>query len=75
MAAEIMVKGDWRETPEGFVYTAKAVSKLGRILGIVNVNVPVDVAYNLRDIYGLDELEKIEKVAQEQVMTVAKGIM
>jgi hypothetical protein len=73
MAVDFDVRGDWRTEDYGHIYTAKAVTKSGRILAVVNIEVPLDVEIGMRDRFGDDWVEHVEQAAQEQVTTVAHG--
>ena len=67
MADQYEVKGQWESTDMGQVYVAKAISKTGRILGVVRFEVPVMDGFDLATYYG-NELSRqlIEQAATEQ---------
>jgi len=71
--ANFIVKGQWRREQYGHVYTAKAATPDGRILAVVNVEVPLDVAIDMRGRFGGDFVDEIERTAQEDVKRVAEG--
>ena len=73
MAAEFQVKGQWRTESYGHVYTAKAVTPSGRILGVVNIEVPLDILVRIRDRFGDNWVDEVERSASAQVAQVAQG--
>jgi hypothetical protein len=73
MATEFEVKGEWRKEGYGQVYTAKAVSKTGRILAVVNIEVPLDIQIDIRKRFGREWIDHVEQSARDQVTQVAEG--
>ena len=67
MAQEYQVKGQWTDTAAGRVYEAKAVGKTGRILGVVRVDVPVEVGFDLATYYG-------NQLSEELIVQAADGL-
>ena len=68
MAIGYQVKGQWESTDMGQVYyVATAVSKTGRSLGVVRIEVPVMDGFDLGEYYGHDlSRQLIEQAANEQ---------
>lgn len=73
MATEFSVKGEWYTEGYAHVYTAKAVAVSGRVLGVVNIEVPLDVRKDIRERFGDDWVKEVEKSALSQVTRVAEG--
>jgi hypothetical protein len=73
MSIEFEVKGEWRTEGFGHVYTAKAVAKTGRVLAVVNVEVPLDVMIDIRDRFGDDWVNHVQDSAHDQVRQAASG--
>ncbi|MGD0770009.1 MAG: hypothetical protein ABSB42_17630 [Tepidisphaeraceae bacterium] len=71
--AQFKVKGEWRTENFGHVYTAKAVTETGRILAVVNIEVPLDVQMDIRDRFGAEWVKQVEQAAQNQVTQAAEG--
>lgn len=71
--AKYIVKGQWHREQYGHVYTVKAANSNGRILAVVNVEVPIDPATDLRGRFGDDFVDEIERTANEDVKRVAQG--
>ncbi len=74
MAKEFEIKGDWINSESGQKYVAKAVTKMGRILAIATVDVPIDVGVDFTFYYGSEQLKtEIEMAGQEQVKLIAEA--
>jgi len=72
MATGFEIKGDWINSESGQKYVAKAVTKKGRILAIVTVDLPIDVGVDFVFFYGPKlAKETIEDAAQHQVRLLA----
>lgn len=71
--AEFIVKGEWRKEDYGQIYTAKALTKTGRILAVVNVEVPLDVQMDIRQQFGDEWVNHVESAALDQVTQAANG--
>lgn len=71
--AEFTVKGTWRKENYGHVYTAKAVTSTGRVLAVVNIEVPLDIQVDIRERFGGDWVEHVQQAARDQVTQVAEG--
>lgn len=71
--AQFTVKGAWRTEGYGHVYTAKAVAQTGRILAVVNIEVPLDVGIDIRQRFGEAWVAEVERAAADQVTRAAHG--
>jgi hypothetical protein len=63
--------GAWHNENYGQVFTAKAVTPTGRILAVVNVEVPLMVGIDLVEALGRQALEEIEKAAKDNASRLA----
>ena len=70
MATGYTTKGEWKETNMGQVYTAKAISKKGRILAISSFEIPIAFGFDLINYYG-KAIEMCEIKALEIVKKIA----
>ena len=57
----------------GQVYTAIAVKPSGRVLAVVNIEIPLDVQINIRERFGDEWVEQVEQSAADQVKRAAEG--
>jgi hypothetical protein len=69
----ITIKGGWRKETYGHVYTAKALTETGRILAVVNIEVPLNVAVDIHQRFGEEWVREVERSAQDQVRRAASG--
>ena len=70
---EFTVKGEWRKESYAQVYTAMAVTKTGRILAVVNIEIPLDVQTDIRQRFGDEWVDHVQGAAHDQVTQVAEG--
>mgnify|MGYP001495014778 CR=1 FL=1 len=73
MAKKFIVKGEWHDEQIARVYTARAVTPTGRILAVVNIEVPLMVGVDLKDRFGAELIEEIERSAEEDASKIAAG--
>jgi len=74
MAKEFEIKGEWINSKSDQKYVAKAVTKKGRILVTLTIDVPIEVGAAFSFLYGSETLKpEVEKAAQEQARIIAEA--
>jgi hypothetical protein len=69
----INIKGQWRKEAYGHIYTVKALTETGRILAIVNIEVPLDITVDIHQRFGENWVREVEHSAEDQVRRAASG--
>jgi hypothetical protein len=75
MKSKFNIRREWRNESTGRVLTVTAVSPTGRVLAVVNVEIPVQVGVDLEDRFGAQVIDDVIKSAEANVTSLANGLL